>query len=379
VDSACQKSSEGDEWFYHNDLVGSTRLLTAANGNAVGYRVSPFGVLQPQAPATAAYARSCKFAGRPVIFEPDLYDFRARLYAAQLGRFLQRDPEEMTDDPNVYMYAFNNPSTVVDPMGSQVGRINERTKSEKTAIGVGIHVSKQFNRVVHGLPVDKNAAVRKLVAVGSGATETTVGTTIEKGITVYEMGKNVKAIAEMIKDMGSVTRLASKFGRLGGYAGSAGLFAIVDLTWSVANLVPDYLDWKLEGKIRQSQQELQSYSKDLGYKTKFESGIEMSRLEKQNTTTINSLLREEARRQKEGREFERQAQEKLDRIRFTDRFCRPPKWKPGASKEERAREYDEAEREWLRQTRGGWGGPFVPGVTYEYRTGTFYMPPDQEP
>src|SRR5438270_2457691 len=47
-----------------------------------------------------------------------LYDFRARLYQPELGRFMQPNPKEFgAGDYNLYRYCHNDPVNKTDPMG----------------------------------------------------------------------------------------------------------------------------------------------------------------------------------------------------------------------------------------------------------------------
>ena len=55
------------------------------------------------------------FTGRPLDPDTDLYDYRARWYDPQVGRFLSEDP--IASDPNLYRYCGNSPLMNVDPSG----------------------------------------------------------------------------------------------------------------------------------------------------------------------------------------------------------------------------------------------------------------------
>src|SRR3990172_2632321 len=46
-----------------------------------------------------------------------LYDARARVYDADTGCFLQRDPRGYGDSANLYAYVSHNPVDLVDPTG----------------------------------------------------------------------------------------------------------------------------------------------------------------------------------------------------------------------------------------------------------------------
>jgi RHS repeat-associated protein len=57
------------------------------------------------------------FTGREYDSETGLYYYRARYYSAKLGRFLQRDTEELDDLFSLYAYCLNNPINYTDPLG----------------------------------------------------------------------------------------------------------------------------------------------------------------------------------------------------------------------------------------------------------------------
>ena len=58
------------------------------------------------------------FTGREWIVDMRIYDYRARMYQPELGRFLQPDPQEFTaGDYNLYRYCHNDPVNKSDPTG----------------------------------------------------------------------------------------------------------------------------------------------------------------------------------------------------------------------------------------------------------------------
>jgi RHS repeat-associated protein len=63
------------------------------------------------------------FQGREWEPELGLYYFRARYYDPSLGRFLQHDPLQYSDSPNLYQAFLNNPANYTDPMGTDVGAL----------------------------------------------------------------------------------------------------------------------------------------------------------------------------------------------------------------------------------------------------------------
>ena len=57
------------------------------------------------------------FTGRRFDKETGLWYYRNRMYSAELGRFMQRDPAGYVDGMNLYAYVRNNPLRYLDPWG----------------------------------------------------------------------------------------------------------------------------------------------------------------------------------------------------------------------------------------------------------------------
>ena len=108
--------------YTHVDHQGSVTLATRSDG-APAYRTGykPFG--EASLPA-AGYANPNPFGYTGQRFEaaPALYDYGARFYDPQLGRFLQ--PDSVVPDPytpqslNRYSYVLNSPPNWTDPGGN---------------------------------------------------------------------------------------------------------------------------------------------------------------------------------------------------------------------------------------------------------------------
>ncbi len=111
-------------WFFH-DQLGSAVLATNATGDVTLRRVfEPFGMVL----AESSTESPPLFTGQRFEGASALYDFRARWYDPEAGRFLSVDPLVVAADPqshNGYGYANNNPVNLVD-VG---GRIPEPPKN----------------------------------------------------------------------------------------------------------------------------------------------------------------------------------------------------------------------------------------------------------
>ena len=81
--------------------------------------------------------------GREYDAETGLYNFRARMYSPELGRFLQPDPIGFKGSKwNLYRYCRNNPATLVDPMGLCD---DEPNSTDPESSGDGLDGLEEFN------------------------------------------------------------------------------------------------------------------------------------------------------------------------------------------------------------------------------------------
>ncbi len=105
--------------FYHTDHLGSTTALTDATGNVLQLlEYDPWGQVTKDIGDNYAHYR---YTGQEYDPEIGLYNYKARLYAPGIGRFISADP--IVPDPanpqalNRYTYTINNPLRYVDPSG----------------------------------------------------------------------------------------------------------------------------------------------------------------------------------------------------------------------------------------------------------------------
>lgn len=131
VDRPLQIAAAGEEHWYHADLTRSVRLLTDRDGvQATAYKYTSFG--QAVESVSAGPYNPMRFAGRRLDNGLGTYDYRARQYDPDLGRFLQRDPMGQADGTNLYAYTRNNPLTLGDPFGTDSRPEQERQSPQAT-------------------------------------------------------------------------------------------------------------------------------------------------------------------------------------------------------------------------------------------------------
>ncbi|MBI2671274.1 RHS repeat-associated core domain-containing protein [Candidatus Woesearchaeota archaeon] len=102
------------EEYYHQDHLGSTRVITDSNGNKLQkLSYKPFG----DDLISVSYPGNKKYTGK----EQDnngLYYYGARYYDASTGRFISVDPSFKPEESG-YVYVSNNPLRYIDTTGRQ--------------------------------------------------------------------------------------------------------------------------------------------------------------------------------------------------------------------------------------------------------------------
>jgi RHS repeat-associated protein len=114
----------GGPWYHHHyDGQGNCIMLTTVNGglqeqydyDAFGF---PYFYSATGGKVTAPPHTRFLFTGREWLRELRIYDYRARQYQPELGRFLQPDPKEFgAGDYILYRYCHNDPVNKSDPTG----------------------------------------------------------------------------------------------------------------------------------------------------------------------------------------------------------------------------------------------------------------------
>jgi len=113
-------ASEGDIAWYLTDHLGTVRDLADTTGTVIDHiQYDSFGSVLSETNPEAG--DRFKFTGRGYGESTALYYYRARYYAAPVGRFISEDPIDFgAGDPNLYRYMHNSPAIAADPEGKEV-------------------------------------------------------------------------------------------------------------------------------------------------------------------------------------------------------------------------------------------------------------------
>ncbi|MDD3144704.1 MAG: RHS repeat-associated core domain-containing protein, partial [Candidatus Gracilibacteria bacterium] len=121
-----EEYSETNTYYYHKNNLNSIVAITDEFGNILEeyeYDVfgKPYSIDQETGKVTnlkqSSIGNTRLFTGREYERGLKLYYNRARYYNPELGRFISRDPIDISDDVNLYSYVGNNGVNFVDPMG----------------------------------------------------------------------------------------------------------------------------------------------------------------------------------------------------------------------------------------------------------------------
>jgi RHS repeat-associated protein len=97
------------------DHSGSIRLVLKDGQVVAAYDYLPYGQLMRSYGSDPAAEIFYRYTGQEWDEETGLYNYHARLYDPDIGRFYQPDPREQYFSP--YKYVGNSPVSLVDPDG----------------------------------------------------------------------------------------------------------------------------------------------------------------------------------------------------------------------------------------------------------------------
>ena len=161
--------------FYNGIVNDSTDLITNESGDAIAqYAYEPFGRIVPEASDLdldgdgKSYTGGFLYTGQEWELETDVYNFHARTYDAQTGRFMQNDPVFTDrvgyDSYDTYQYVNENPVNFVDPSGESW--LSNATK--------GKWVSNLAQTLMFGAPTTALGLAATGLNVGLGAVKSAI-------------------------------------------------------------------------------------------------------------------------------------------------------------------------------------------------------------
>lgn len=107
-----------DNYFFAKDYLGSNRVVFDQEGEVKAhFNYMPFGNLIESSSSSEEDAQQFRYryTGQEYDGGTGLYNYHARIYDSEIGRFYSIDPKEQYFSP--YVYVGNNPVNIVDPTG----------------------------------------------------------------------------------------------------------------------------------------------------------------------------------------------------------------------------------------------------------------------
>ncbi|WP_322014699.1 RHS repeat-associated core domain-containing protein [Paraburkholderia sp. J12] len=110
--------AHGKRYAVVRDHLGSVRSVVDETGAVVAqYDYTSFGVTVTRAGSSQPDIVYYRYTGQELDPETGLYNYQARFYDPELGRFIAVDPKRQGASP--YVYVLNNPIGLIDPDGEE--------------------------------------------------------------------------------------------------------------------------------------------------------------------------------------------------------------------------------------------------------------------
>jgi len=151
-----------NSYYAVKDRLGSVQALVDASGAVVeSYTYDAWGnasiLTSDLRPLTSsAYGNRYLWQGREYSAATGLYNFRARWYEPQSGRWLSKDPIGLEGGLNLYAFCENNPVNFIDPNGLDVNAVFYRSSGILTVTDNQIPRSTIANNVFSGNGANAN-------------------------------------------------------------------------------------------------------------------------------------------------------------------------------------------------------------------------------
>ncbi len=117
-DQPLQVLQSGTTSYYQSDALGSISSLSNSAGSLANtYTYDSYGKLTA---SSGTISNPFQYTGREFDSETGIYEYRARYYDQNVGRFVSEDPINFEGGIDFYAYTLNNPSNWIDPFGLEV-------------------------------------------------------------------------------------------------------------------------------------------------------------------------------------------------------------------------------------------------------------------
>jgi RHS repeat-associated protein len=243
LDLIAQRDVGGSTYYFGQDGLGSTRLLTTTNATVANvFAYDAFGTMIA---SNAAPQTEYLFTGEHRDANLGFYYLRARYLNPGTGRFWSRDTYagSIFDPPSLhrYVYVANNPANMVDPSGNFTIGESIRVLAVVTVIALVVTVGIKFNSyraAVRSIPLPQvNAEIvrvqkvierlneiaadgtvtfasKKLVVGGNMGIALPLGTPGQESRNLYESLWNVSGYSSALSELGGDIRGAQGTGEL---------------------------------------------------------------------------------------------------------------------------------------------------------------------
>lgn len=185
-------STTNKNWFYADHLGSIVALANTTGAATANYTYSAEGKQGGSTANRFGYTGQQNLSGLGVQY------YKARMYSADLGRFIQIDPIGMADDMNLYAYVGNNAVNRVDPSGLAGVALGNFGSSVKNDFSQSVSAVKNTDLSFDGLMNGLNSLGPVGVEMGAGLKGIGMLGASIKGISVgEELNFSVKAAEHM--------------------------------------------------------------------------------------------------------------------------------------------------------------------------------------
>ncbi len=116
IDEPLSMVRAGTTSYYEADALGSVTSLSNSSGALANtYAYDSYG---KQTGSTGTIVNPLQFTGREFDLETSIYEYRARYYDPNIGRFISEDPIGFAGgQADLYAYVYDSPTNMIDPIG----------------------------------------------------------------------------------------------------------------------------------------------------------------------------------------------------------------------------------------------------------------------